>query len=377
MDHNLTIVRRGFLARAVAAIAIAGLPGFSVLAAAKGQEDVQAVIGRLAAANAFNGVVLLDLNGAISYARSFGLADIEARRPARIDDAYAIASISKWLTTIAVLRLVERGKLDLDAPITQWLPGYRKDTGARLTLRHLLWNSSGLIEQFSPQAKADPTLLTLDMPASEAVRRYASADLYFDPGTKFDYIFANWILVYAILEAITGQSYARAIHALVLDPLGLKHTDVAATLAGSPALVPSYTTVAPVARRSYDRPPFLAAAGGYISTGRDLLKAAHGVFDNGFLSTASLRTLLSKRAEEDEYALGGRVKFLPLDGKVATIAWETGNTAGYRSVCAHRLDTRQSVVILNNTSLSQRVLDEFATAIFSSLGSGLIEVARR
>jgi hypothetical protein len=142
---------------------------------------------------------------------------------------------------------------------------------------------------------------------------------------------------------------------------------VAATLAGSPALVPSYATVAPVARRSYDRPPFLAAAGGYISTARDLLKAAHGVFDNGFLSMASLRALLSKRVEEDEYALGGRVKFLPLDGKVASIAWETGNTAGYRSVCAHRLDTRQSVVILNNSSLSQRVLDEFATAIFSSL----------
>jgi CubicO group peptidase (beta-lactamase class C family) len=367
MGANFTIARRGFLKGTATAMTVASFSGLSTPVIAGQRGDVRNVIGRFAAANAFNGIVLLGVRGAMTYSRAFGFADIETQRRARIDDAYCIASISKWLTTIAVLRMVERGRLNLDVPITRWLPEYRKDTGARLTLRHLLWNSSGLIEQYSPQAKADPTLLTLNMSASEAVGRFASADLYFNPGAKFDYIFANWIIVYAIIEAVTGQPFVQAMHTLVIDPLGLTHTDVAATLAGSTELVPSYVTVAPIVRRSYDRPPFLAAAGGYVSTGRDLLQAAHRVFDEGFLSKDSLQTFLSKRTEVDEYALGGRVKSLPLGDKARTIAWETGNTAGYRSVCAHRLDVRQSVVILNNTSLSQRVLDEFAAAIFSRL----------
>lgn len=91
------------------------------------------------------------------------------------------------------------------------------------------------------------------------------------------------------------------------------------------------------------------------------------MFDKGLLAAASVQSPLSKRAQEDDYALGGRVRTPTLDGKARTVAWETGNTAGYRSLCAHRLDTRTTIVILNNTSLAQRVLDAFATAVFLNM----------
>ncbi|QNH11626.1 D-aminopeptidase [Xanthomonas sp. SI] len=351
------IPRRSFLAASGAALLLAALPGRASAAA----KDAPAIIDTWAKANAFQGVVLLARGGKVAYARPFGIVDVEAQRPAKLDDVYGIASISKWLTTLAVLRLVERRRLDLDRPITAWLPGYRADTGARINLRRLLSNSSGLTEQYGPAAKADPSLMTLELPAAEAVRRFASADLAFEPGAKFDYIFANWIVVYAIVEAIADMPFADAIRSLVLNPLELRNTGTGAAIATAPTTVPSYRTLSPPERRTYDRPGFIAAAGGYFSNAQDLMQAAHRVYDKGFLSPASLHQLNTVEMPE-EYALGGRVKTLTLQGKRRTYAWETGNTAGYRSLLAHRLDTRETVVILNNSSMSQRQLDEFAIA---------------
>lgn len=72
------------------------------------------------------------------------------------------------------------------------------------------------------------------------MRQFASADLAFEPGAKFDYIFANWIVVYAIVEAVAGMPFVEAIRTLVLDPLDLRHTDSGPALAAASATVPSY-----------------------------------------------------------------------------------------------------------------------------------------
>ncbi|WP_318241169.1 serine hydrolase domain-containing protein [Xanthomonas bonasiae] len=349
--------RRSFLAASGAALLLTALPRPASAAA----KSAPAIIDAWAKANAFQGVVLLARDGKVAYAQPFGIVDVEAQRPAKIDDVYGIASISKWFTTLAILRLVEQRKLDLDRPITAWLPDYRADTGARINLWRLLSNSSGLTEQYGPATKADPSLMTLELPAAEAVRRFASADLAFEPGAKFDYIFANWIVVYAIVEAVAGMPFVDAIRSLVLDPLELRHTGTGPAIATAPTTVPSYRTLSPPERRTYDRPGFIAAAGGYFSNAQDLMQAAHRVYDKGFLSPASLRQLNTVEMPE-EYALGGRVKTLTLRGQRRTYAWETGNTAGYRSLLAHRLDTHETVVILNNSSMSQRQLDEFAIA---------------
>ncbi|MFZ5793831.1 MAG: serine hydrolase domain-containing protein [Sphingomonas sp.] len=123
-----------------------------------------------------------------------------------------------------------RRLLYLDAPIARWLPYYRADTGARLTLRRLLSNSSGLPKMFLPAAAIDPTLRTRDVPTAEAVKRFASGDLYFEPGAKFDYVLENWIIVDAVIEVVTGQPFHKAMHALTLDPLGLRNTGAAAAM---------------------------------------------------------------------------------------------------------------------------------------------------
>lgn len=301
----------------------------------------------------FNGVLATGRNGVVDYVRAFGAADIEANSPLRADSLFCIASISKWLTAAAVLRLVDRNLLSLDAPITQWLPAYRADTGARLNLRRLLSNTSGVpTAPFGAAVNADRALLTRPVPTDEAIRRFCQGDLAFEPGARFDYAFTNWIIILAIIEAVTGRPYPAAMRNLVLDPLGLRRTDVTDALAQSRDTAISYRTLSPVLRQTNDRLPMMAAAAGFYSDAAGLVRAAHGIFDRTFLSAAAQRVLRTVVVPAEDYALGGRIRTLQIGGRAVQAAWNTGSSAGYRSLLVHRFDTHATAIVLNNGSMA-------------------------
>lgn len=321
-------------------------------------------------AHGFAGTIVRARGGRQVYARNFGLADIAANIPITTETVYGIASISKFLTTVTVLKLVEAGKLELDSPIATLLPGYRVDTGAKVTLAHLLSNTSGIPNGFTAAAKAEPDLVTRDIGTTESVRRFASGDLTFEPGTKFDYALTNWILVVAIIEAVTGKPFQQAMRAITLDPLGLAHTTAAIGIEHAAGSAHSYRTVAPPVEWPNMRTPAMAASGGYYSNAADLLRLAHAVFDRGFVSPTSLEMLRTVRVREEDYSLGGRVRTMTIAGKPVQAAWETGRAAGYRSLLAHRYDTRESIVLLNNTAISQKDIDLFADDLFGAAPRG-------
>ncbi|KRA62019.1 serine hydrolase [Caulobacter sp. Root655] len=339
----------------------------TALAAARPLGGDNPVVDAFVKEQAFQGVVMLGKAGKATYARAFGMADIEAARPATIDTVYAIASMSKWLTAVTVLKLVEAGKLSLDAPITTWLPDYRADTGAKVTLRRLLSNSSGVPNGFTTAIKADPSLFKARLSTAEALERFCLGDLAFEPGTRFDYALTNWIIVLAAVERVTGLPFQTAVREITLSPLGLDGIRADDAITAEPNTAVGYTDAKPPTRRPNDRQPYMAAAGGYFGAASDLLKAAHLIFDTGFLSPASQRALRTVEVASDRYALGGRIRTLVVDGKPYPAGWETGNTAGFRSVLGHRFDTRASVVILNNTTMSQKTLDLFADKLFGAV----------
>ncbi len=336
---------------------------------AKGHPD-DAKIDAFVKANGFAGTIVRAKAGKPVYARNFGLANIAAKAPVTTDTVYGIASISKFLTTTTVLKLVERGKLALDAPIATLLPGYREDTGAKVRLEHLLSNTSGIPNGFAEAVKLEPDLVSRDLGTAESVSRFASGDLAFEPGTRFDYVPTNWFIVVAIVEAVTGKPFQQAMREITLDPLGLAHTTAAIGTENQPGSALSYRTVEPVVEWPNPRTPVMAASGGYFSNATDLLRAGHAVFDKGFVSPASFTALRSVRVPEQDYSLGGRVRTMTIAGKPVEGAWETGRTAGYRSLLAHRYDTQESIVLLNNTGISQKAIDLFADSLFGAAPRG-------
>ncbi|NYE59802.1 CubicO group peptidase (beta-lactamase class C family) [Duganella sp. 1224] len=308
-----------------------------------------------AARQPFYGLVMLARRGMPVSVQTFGLSNIEDGTPVREDTRFAVGSISKWLTTTTVLKLVESGKLDLDVTIGKLLPWYRADGADKVTLRHLLSNASGIPNQFTPALKADPEVRFLPLTTRQAIDRFCSGELIFPPGSRFDYVSTNWYIVIGIIEAATGMPYQQAMRAITLDPLNLS-----ATSTDRAGAAEAYATIQPPARKVDAHQHYMVASGGYYSSATDLLNAARAVFNGGFLSPQSLQAMTHIEVPSENYTLGGRVKTLERNGQRHTYAWETGRTGGYRAVLGHRLDGEETVIILNNTDLSQKTMDEFA-----------------
>lgn len=194
-----------------------------------------------------------------------GWADREARAPFALDQRVRLASITKPIVTAAVLALVERGALGLDAPVASVLPTFRPDGRDDITLRQLLTHTAGLSYPFNeppdgPYHRAevssgfDGRMIAMD----EQLRRIEQAGLVEEPGRAWRYS-VGLDVAGAVVEAATGGSLAEAVDELVARPLGLGslafRTDDTSTLA-----VPYADGAPPVRMAEGHEVPFLPDA---------------------------------------------------------------------------------------------------------------------
>ncbi|MDP7016138.1 MAG: serine hydrolase domain-containing protein [Pirellulaceae bacterium] len=184
-------------------------------------------------------------DGRLMYARGFGYADVEARAAVKPDSLFRIASISKPITAVGVMQMVERGKLPLDKPVMSklphkpFLPGGLKtdDRLAQITLRHLLQHRGG----WDRNASIDPMFNAIEIahalkkkpPAgSDDVIRYILGwRLDFDPGAQYAYSNFGYCVLGRLMEEVSGRSYEESIQRAVLRPIGVKRMAVGRTLA--------------------------------------------------------------------------------------------------------------------------------------------------
>ncbi|MBP6471712.1 MAG: beta-lactamase family protein [Chloroflexi bacterium] len=153
-----------------------------------------------------------------AYMAGFGVTNIENPLPVDENTLFQIGSTTKTITTTAVLRLVEQGKLDLDAPVRAYVPDLQladEDTAVHVTTRHLLTHTGGWAGDFFKDTGL----------GDDALARYV-AQLVDLPqvvplGTMWSYNNAGFSLAGRVIEAVTGQDYETAVQALVLDPLGM------------------------------------------------------------------------------------------------------------------------------------------------------------
>jgi CubicO group peptidase (beta-lactamase class C family) len=172
-------------------------------------------------AGVFNGAALVSENGKVVFKKGFGLADFEWNVPNTSDTKFRIGSITKQFTATLVMQLVEEGKLSLDATLTSVLPYYRRDTGSRVTVHHLLTHGSGIpsytdLPNFFRDVSRNP------YGVREFIETYCSGDLEFEPGAKFHYTNSGYFLLGAIIEQVTGKPYEQVLRERIFDPLGMK-----------------------------------------------------------------------------------------------------------------------------------------------------------
>jgi CubicO group peptidase (beta-lactamase class C family)/D-alanyl-D-alanine dipeptidase len=158
----------------------------------------------------------------IVWAQGFGWANPDDRTPATAETLYRVGSVSKLFTDLAIMQLVEQGKLDLDAPVTAYLPDFqpRNPFGRRITLRQLMSHHSGLAREPPVGSYFDPTEPTL----AETIASLNRTALVYAPESRTKYSNAAIAVVGYVLERTQNEPFAKYIQHAVLDPVGMQHS---------------------------------------------------------------------------------------------------------------------------------------------------------
>lgn len=161
----------------------------------------------------------------IVWAKGFGMADPDADIPATAQTVYRVGSVSKLFTDIAVMQLVERGLIDLDAPVTEYLPDFHPNNpfNKPITLRELMSHRSGLVREPPVGHYFDPTEPSL----AKTVESLNQTRLVYEPGTRTKYSNAGVSVVGYVLERSQGKPFATYLKRAVLDPLGMESSSFA------------------------------------------------------------------------------------------------------------------------------------------------------
>ena len=251
----------------------------------------------------FNVAVAID--GQIVYSEGFGYADLEERVPATQITKFRIGSVSKPLTSAALMKLVEQGKIELDAPIQKYVPSF-PDKGAVITVRMLAGHLGGIRHykegEVDSQKHYDNVV--------DGLERFKDDPLVVPPGTKFSYSSYGYNLLSAAIQSAAGRPFLEFEQEQVFTPLGLLNT-----VADQPAeIVPQrarfYTGIKDKATQNamFVDNSYKWAGGGFISTSEDLVRFGSALLRPGYLKVESLALLFTpqktKDGKETRYGMG-------------------------------------------------------------------------
>jgi serine beta-lactamase-like protein LACTB len=158
----------------------------------------------------------------VIWSKGYGFADPKTKKPATAETVYRVGSVSKLFTDIAVMQQVERGALDLDAPITKYLPDFKpvNKFDKPITLRQLMTHRSGLVREPPIGHYFDDTAPSLE----KTVTSLNKTELVYEPEKKTKYSNAAIGTVGFVLQTIKDETFPRYLHKAVLDPLGMPHS---------------------------------------------------------------------------------------------------------------------------------------------------------
>ena len=168
----------------------------------------------------FSGVVLVAKDGNVQFEKAYGMASRRYAVPNKLTTRFNVGSITKEFTKVAIGQLVQAGKLKLDVPIATYRPDYpNKDVASKINIQQLVDHRSGLGDIFTPRAFEKNGLTFKSI--GDYVDFFASDPLQFEPGKSQRYSNYGYVVLGAIIEAVSGESYFDYIRKHVFAPAGM------------------------------------------------------------------------------------------------------------------------------------------------------------
>jgi CubicO group peptidase (beta-lactamase class C family) len=242
--------------------------------------------------------VLVTRHGRTVFEGAYGRADRERSLPNTLLTQFRAGSMYKMLTAVAVLQLVQEGKLRLDAPFGTYIPDYpNAEMASKVTIHHLLTHTGGTGDIFGPAFRANRTALRN---IEDYLRLYGSRSLQFTPGARHVYSNYGFMLLGAVVERASGMRYDDHIAARVLGPAGMTATGTAPEDAPAPARSVGYTRETPggpwVSNASTLPYRGTPAGGGYSTVG-DFARFAAAVREHRLLDATHTALLTSGKVQ--------------------------------------------------------------------------------
>jgi N-acyl-D-amino-acid deacylase len=332
------------------------------------------------------------------YARGYGWADREQREPARPDSLFRIASLSKPVTAVAVLQLVEQGKLSLEeraldlVQVEPFVPaGQTPDPRLRrITVRQLLQHTGGWDrdQSFDPMFRAVETAEALGVPrparARDVIRYMLGQRLDFEPGARHAYSNFGYCVLGRIVEHVSGLTYEQQVRGQVLAPIAIQDMRVGASLAGgrAPGEVHYYTAKRAFGLNVFPAPPkkvpvpygtfhleAMDAHGGWLASAVDLARFAAALDDprrSSLLKPETFETMYAPppppawrtadgKLQSHYYGCGWSVR--PVGNEGRANYWHAGSLPGTFGLLVRRWDGVSWVVLFNQRSEQSKLPD--------------------
>jgi CubicO group peptidase (beta-lactamase class C family)/D-alanyl-D-alanine dipeptidase len=316
-------------------------------------------------------IALVDDQG-IVWAKGCGLANPKEKVPATAETVYRVGSVSKLFTDLAVMQLVEQGKLDLDAPVTQYLPDFkpRNPFGSPVTLRHLMAHRSGLVREPPVGNYFD----TSEPSLGKSVESLNQTELVFAPGTKTKYSNAAIGTVGYVLESTQKEPFPKYLQRTLLQPLGMKQSGFEPTRALAKDL--AVATMWTYHGREFEAPTFslgTAPAGCMYTTVTDVGRFLSMLFAGGkasggvILKPETLQEMwkpqFTKSEEKTEFGLGFKIGELEGRRRIG----HGGAIYGFATEFAALPDEKLGVVVVTSKDVANAVTEHIADVALSHM----------
>lgn len=308
----------------------------------------------------------------MSWSKGYGWADVENSVTAKPDTAYRLASIAKSITAVAIMQLVERGKLDLNAPINKYCAAYPqkqalKDTPDKqfsITVRQLLVHQSGVRHN-----KPDEVFTTKHYNSiSEAIGLFKDDPLVVEPETKYSYSTPGYTLLGCAIETVSGMSYVDYMRDNIFKPAGMTRTFIDDVYAIIPNRARGYrkTQAGEIQNAPLHDTSIKVPGGGLVTTAEDLAKFAIAINTNQLVKPETLAQMLTKPKTSDGKEQGYAMGFLINDQNGLLRVFNDGSQAGTRTYLF--LMPKQKFAVALMTNLERAFCEELVPKIIEALG---------